>query len=378
MHPELVLPRCRRGDRCADRERLTDDDGKHLGWDGLVLYQPGLCAADWRNVKSAIQHLPGDIDELSELLVPSGEQRYRDPDMPAQPRIKLYSPVPLDLNALTLQEWIDSEVTMWATATARVVDLPPTRWSPLNASRMRQNVRVIRACFLLIQYLDEFLALPVTETPARSRTARRADGHDPDTTTVMGDEYWANRDGITAGLTLLELHRQAEAMASRQAADRLPLPCPTCRRPALIRLHSNGKVECKACGERITDQDYDGHLFGLGTRYDLDKPRTPAPKETPMPEQLPAGVQSVRPLDARVHAMPVTADNLDDVRLWCAGTIGKALEEDGHTVRWVNVPGSLTKAYPGDVVLRQPALDRPGVFRVLTADEYAAGYEQAA
>lgn len=382
--PEPALHRCRRGARCADRVRLVNEDGSHAGWDGILLDGPGLCPVCVRKVKYDIQDLPGDVRELSELLVPSGEQRYRDPDMPAQPRQKLVTPVPLDLSALTLQELIDTETTIWATAVARACGLDTSgAWSTLRAARSRQLARVETACALLAHRLDWFLALPVTETPARSLTTRRGDGHDPDTTTVYGDEWWAHRDGITAALLLSDLHRIAESKAARRPADQLPLPCPTCRRPALIRLHYSGKVECKACGDRMTDQEYDGHFFTLGRLHRIEEPIVP-PARKPAPEKL-TGIRAVRPRATPGEALPVTKDNLEEVADWCGGTVDKAWVGStrrvtatvgycSHFVTYVDPRGHSHDVFPGHVLVKTGE----GTFEKVTAEDYAALYEEIA
>jgi hypothetical protein len=280
-----ALVRCRRAERCVDRERIPNPDVEHGDrvvdwvWAGLVIHNtggPDLCPTCIRYVRYALNDLAGDVEEITEeLLIPSSDVRYRDPDMPAQKRIKLHSPVPFDLDAKSLQELIDQELTMWATAVWRALDPtlpgpePDSAWNPHLAASSRQLPRVRWAVRYLTNRLDTLLALPVTETRARSRTARRADGHDEDVTTRFGDDYWTRRDGVTAGLLFIDLHHLAEKLSCRAPADRLPVPCPECRRLTLLRLHGQGRVECEHCRERWTDDQYEQLHADTAARYGI-------------------------------------------------------------------------------------------------------------
>lgn len=383
---EANVWRCRRGPLCAERDRGEDGEGNAV-WSGALLSGDGLCGSCTRHVGYAIAQLPGDVTELSsaELLAPTGERHLADPRMPLPPRGKPGPETPLRDDVYSLVELIDAEVTMWATSVARSAGMDGSgsgEWLPINLRDMTRARRVEQCCQLLGHRLPYLLGLPSVEHPARSKTARRADGHDPDLTTRYGDEYWTNRDGVEGALLLLKLHRDAEHYTGRKPADRVPLPCPRCRRPALIRLHNQGDpgggyVDCRACHHRMTDQEYDAHFYGLWQVHHLDDP--PVRPEEPIvpPTPPPPGSYRVRPRRPAQVALDVTGDNLRDVAEWCGGELQSFTDEWKVTTRWVTVPGSTRNARPGDILLFDPGRDRnPDQWRVLDPEVTTAVFER--
>ncbi len=379
---EPDVHRCARNALCAERAKVEDEDGR-TWWLGALLADPGLCQSCARHVRSAIAQLPGDVTELSspELLCPTGERRWRDPDMPAAPHTKPGSRTPWRDDVYALVELIDAETTMWANSVARAAGMdPPTtldvdedgqrldprtgEWSPADLARLPRGARVAKCCALLGHRMPYLLGLPTTEHPARSVTARRGDGHDPDTTTVYGDDLWANRTGVDGALLLLGLHRDTERLTGRAPADLLPLPCPKCKRPALVRLHSAGRIDCRSCGdpggndERFTDDDYDDYEYGLWQHHGLDDPPEKPVEPIVPPTEPPAGSYRLRPIQTSHRALDVTAGNLRDVAEWCGGAVQSHTDEWGVTERWVAVPGSTRNARPGDTLVYCPALGR--------------------
>jgi hypothetical protein len=219
---------------------------------GAPLDRDGLCPDCAGLVRDAVVHLPLDTAELSTLMQPSTAIRLRDPDAPAAPRIKLHSPVPIRTDVEALRALILHETTMAAADLAVHVRVP---WSPRAARQSRIGDAVKRSCLLIGRWLPWFLDMPAMTYPARSLTARRADGHDPDTTTRDRADYWTTRDGADRAMVLLDLHERVYQLAGRIRSDRLPEPCPVCQR-ALYREHARGIVKCSA-GHQMDDDDYD-------------------------------------------------------------------------------------------------------------------------
>jgi ribosomal protein L37AE/L43A len=141
-----------------------------------------------------------------------------------------------------------------------VADHDGVEWSSFKAAHSRQPDRVARACALLTYRLTTLIGLAGTQHRARSLTTRRADGHDPDTTTRDRDDYWTTRQGWEGALLMVSLHQRAEKFTGRAPADRQRTPCPKCHRPDLIREHHNNLVRCRSCGELMSDDDYDAFL----------------------------------------------------------------------------------------------------------------------
>lgn len=393
-HEEGVW-RCRRGYSCAERVRVDveKDDGEttYSYWVGALLNDDGLCRSCTSAVASEIAQIPGDCEELSELLPPTGERWNRDPDMPSAPPGKPGSDTPWRDDVYALIELMDFEASGLANDTARATGMTecrrwhlpgggsfgPWEWSVAAAAQSRREVRVADACALIRHRITDVLMLPPMETRARSKTTRRGDGHDPDTTTVYGDDLWTTRDGITRALLLAKLHRDAEQYTGRAQADLLEMPCPKCNRPTLIRLHASGQVECRACAHRMTDQDYDAHMYGLWKDHRLDEP-TPIPEEPLVPyAPPPEGAVFVRPVNPTDLALILTNDNLEVARAWCGGEI-RVDKQRTPPRRWLVVPGLLRIAESGDVIVCKPANGvRPAIWSVLDRDEYRSAYYES-
>uniref|UniRef100_UPI003F498D16 hypothetical protein n=1 Tax=Pseudonocardia sp. CA-138482 TaxID=3240023 RepID=UPI003F498D16 len=254
-----AVMRCRCGERCRDGENLHDEHGERVGRLGALLpvqatrEQGAVCDGCARATATALRSLAVDYADLSELLQPSNQHRLRDPEL-AGPPGKPEPTLPLRVDVLDLQLLIDYEVDAWAES---VADHDEVDWSSFAARHSRPLDRIHRACELLGYRLTTLLTLGPTEHRARSLGTRRADGHDPDTTTRGADDYWATREGWEAGLLLRRLHERAERYCGRDRADRIPTPCPACHRRGLVREHRANLVRCRECDARLNDDDYD-------------------------------------------------------------------------------------------------------------------------
>lgn len=269
--------RCRAAQRCRNGENIHDETGERIDRLGAVIEDGTLCQACTNRVAYALGSLPADVEDLSDLLEPTGEQHWQDPDMPFQPRQKKAPPLPLRESVLALQELIDYEVTVWAES---VSDADQANWDSYAAEHSRRPERVARACGLLRYRLVAFVELGETEHRARSLTTRRADGHDEDRTTRARDDYWVSREGWEGALLLVDLHERAERFAGRHPGDRIPVPCARCHRRALVREHrvsseegrrygQPGKVVCRACCSEMSDDDYDSFRLAALKAYGI-------------------------------------------------------------------------------------------------------------
>lgn len=301
--------RCLAGDGCADATVQRDDAGEPVarvpGWAECG----PLCERDADEVRYAISALPRDLRDLEALLVPSTQQKVRDPDEPTAPRVKKAPPLPLRADVLALMELIVYEATTWANAVARAagMDAPATlevdedgnridprtgEWLPINLVHCRWDARVQLCCDLLEYRLHQLVELPVLEYEAHSLTDDPADGHDHDTARRLGDEVWCYRTGGQGALVLLELHRTAQRQLGLQPGDRLDLPCPRCQARALVREHHNQQVVCRRCKRHTTDDEHDQVVEIAASAHGI-------PTQPPEPEVVDRRLVPVELIDLR-------------------------------------------------------------------------------
>lgn len=257
---------CVRGPLACEDRRTHVDEATGEKWQTGAPTDDPFCEVCLRHLRYTLGLLPGDVAELTTLLVPSMQVSYRDPDMPAPTRSKKHPPLPLDGNAEALRALIDHEITTWAELVAAEAGVP---WDSELARRQRQGRRVQDGCQLLVYRLPWLLGMPEQEYEARSTGEHPTDGHDPDEVTVFGRHYYLRRDGVSAALLILDLHRQVERFTGRAPSDRLPVPCPACSRQALHRVHKRAVVAggvrlgeastvvCRCCWREMSDDDYD-------------------------------------------------------------------------------------------------------------------------
>lgn len=268
-------PRCVRGDQCEDRTTILDPDGlvpRIVVGAQLVNLDAQLCPTCTRYLRYALQGFPLDVVELEQRYQPSMQVRLRPADMPAQPRVKLHSPAPLNLHAYALVELVAGELNEWSISTAAAAGVP---WSRELAARSSVEHRVRNACLLLINQLDWFLGLPDVEHPVRSSGADQLDGWSAESVARMTwreDCWWIARNGTEGALLVFELRRQLEQFLGKSPADRVFIRCPNpeCGRRGMVREHRACRVVCRLCWHSITDDQYEKHrdreLLQLGAR----------------------------------------------------------------------------------------------------------------
>lgn len=257
--------RCVRADRCEDRETVVDDQGDRITYGAVTAGEHrALCDTCIRQLRFALQRLPLDVAELTTLLVPTAAVTYRSPDLPAQPRVKLSAPLPLNAPAEGLRALIDHEVTAWAESLADDLGMP---WDSRALATSRIGHRIVTCCTFILGWLDHFLGLPAQEHRARSAGEDPLTGHDLDRVTYDGRDYWVRRNGTEAALVLLNLHLRALAFAGWNPVDRVPVPCPACERPAMVRERPIRKVVCRCCWREMTDDAYEALIDVLGDTF---------------------------------------------------------------------------------------------------------------
>jgi hypothetical protein len=236
--------RCARGTRCADRSPERDPNGKPTG---AMLAAPittdrGLCTGCVRDVTHALGHLTGDVVELTMLLGRVGMSA--EVVVSSSPDLQ----IPIRVNVEALRAQIDSELQAWAEPVAEQLGI---EWDTTAVHRTRMGPRVQRAAHLLTRSVDTLLALPPQEHPAW------VDG-EPAWDIELDCQDTVIRDGVDAGITLIDLHRLAYAALGRtKLVHRLPAPCPWCDRVSLVRHNGSDHVECEHCHRKIDQRHYD-------------------------------------------------------------------------------------------------------------------------
>lgn len=254
--PAVAEPyRCHRGHRCEDREPVFDATGSHTGWVGAELpTRDGLCGGCVSAVSGSLTHLPLDVVELTLMIGRAPEATTLETT-----RIALSAPgprIPVRENVAALRALIDHEVDCWSRAVAYDTGEAWTR-PRRDLRRSRIGYRVAAGCGFLRPRLSRLLQLGLVEHRARSATANRVDGHDEDTTTRYGDDYWTSRTGLEGALLLLDLHERAWALAGRsEREERMHLPCTTCGQLALFHDPGGDEVWCVHCRARTRWSDY--------------------------------------------------------------------------------------------------------------------------
>jgi hypothetical protein len=256
-----ALTRCAAGDHCRDGENIEDPDtGERIARLGAIVDDGGpLCDQCLWDAEYAIASLPADMRDLAKLLPPPLKVRYRDPDLPAQPRVKKAPPLPMNEPVWSLMELIVYETTVWAET---VADAAGVEWDSELTERSPWQNRVDTSCALLGYRFTQLIGLTGIEHRARSTSVDPTVGHDLDRTIRSRDDVWASRDGWEGALTLEQMHRQALKHAGRHPGDRVPTPCTNsaCGKRALVREHRNNVVVCRACKTALTDDDYEDFL----------------------------------------------------------------------------------------------------------------------
>lgn len=244
--------RCRRADRCADRERAIERPAVcepcachngpgwactvlggcgHLHPEQTVYYgahiatPDGLCETCTAHCAHAIRHLKGDVAELSMLIGRTGGGQG---DKVTQTR---ELPVPIRLGVEALRAEIDDQTQVWAELVAEALGI---EWDTQKARDSRMGVRVTRAADLLVQAIDTLVALPEQELFGWD-----ADGRPADESTYM--------DGVDAALHLSHLHWRAYRIAGRTRLVHRLLPrCEFCGQRTLVRDDGDEDARCES------------------------------------------------------------------------------------------------------------------------------------
>jgi hypothetical protein len=240
--------RCRRGERCTHRDRIdTGTDNDEPQFEGALLEDPrdGFCPACTTKLELALTELPRLFVAVHLLHNPSLAVKYRTDDIVAG--TDPASPVLVNDFADALTRLLDHELSTWAEVVADIADVP---WDSQLAAASRSGHRLQQACDLLQYRVVQWLRAGEHEYPARSLTEDPTAGHDPDTTTRYGRDWWCHRDGPAAAILVLRLHHQALRVTGGAPSDWVPTPCGYCHQRKLYREHHTLDVVCRACGDR--------------------------------------------------------------------------------------------------------------------------------
>lgn len=238
--------RCVRGRLCADHEAMPD--GRRLG--AAIEAADGLCRTCERRAGHAAAELPRLYTELETIIgehrAAAGEHVSGTPEQPLPPR----------LDVLTVQAAIDATLTAWAQPVAGRCRIP---WDTAAMARLRSGPRVNRAAHILAANLDALLRLPAVPI---------------DVWVVGHGVVTVKHTGLDGALRLLALHQRGRQLVTGGTGDaRLPVPCPQCEAPALVRRNGGDQVTCAACGSSWPESDYRRLCLILADDY---RPARPA------------------------------------------------------------------------------------------------------
>jgi ribosomal protein S27E len=116
------------------------------------------------------------------------------------------------------------------------------------------------SCRTLTAHVETWLALP-EQAVARAVSTRQLELMvAPHVTKVIegGALVVTDVTGVEAALEVLDVaHRARRALGQTRGKDRLrDAACPACHAAALVRQHGAGQVECEACGETWSEDDW--------------------------------------------------------------------------------------------------------------------------
>lgn len=236
--------RCVRGRQCVDHE--STPDGHRVG--AATEAPDTLCPTCERRAGRACAELPRLYAELETIIAArtvAGEHVSGTKDLPT----------PLRLDVVMLQAGIDASLTAWAQPVAGRCRIP---WDPAAVRRLRPGPRVHRAAHILASNLDAFLRLPAVLVAVW--TAENA------ITTIKST-------GMDGALRLLALHQRGRQLVTGGPGDaRLPVPCPQCEAPALVRRNGADQVTCQACSSSWPEGDYRRLCLILADDYRAELP----------------------------------------------------------------------------------------------------------
>lgn len=242
--------RCLRGRLCPDHE--TTPDGRRVA--AATTAPDSLCPGCERRTGRAVAELPRLYTELETIIgqrCGAGEHVSGTREQPTPPR----------LDVLTLQAEIDATLTAWAQPVASRCRLD---WHPVRVRRLRPGPRVHRCAHVLASNLDALLRLPAVPV---------------DVWTVHRGVITVKCTGIEGAVRLLRLHQRGRQLVTGGTGDaRLPVPCPQCEAPALVRRNGADQVTCQACGSSWPESDYRRLCLILADDYRADPPAASRPR----------------------------------------------------------------------------------------------------
>jgi hypothetical protein len=237
--------RCLRGRLCPDHD--TTPDGHRVG--AATEAPDSLCTTCERHTGRAVTELPRLYAELETIVAArsvAGEHVSGTREQPTPPR----------LDVLTVQADIDATLTAWAQPVAGRCRIG---WDTAAVRRLRPGPRVHRAAHVLGSNLDALLRLPAV--PIGVWTADHG---------VISVKH----NGLDGALRLLRLHQRGRQLVTGGSGDaRLPVPCPQCEAPALVRHNGRDQVDCQACGSYWPESDYRRLCLILADDYRAERPR---------------------------------------------------------------------------------------------------------
>jgi hypothetical protein len=200
--------RCARGDQCKDRtlvrdekgDPVRDDAGKPTWLPAVIPVPRGLCEACVRDVEHALNHLTGDVVEITAKIARVG--MAGEVIVSASPELQ----IPIQVNLDSLRTEIDSELQNWAQPVSDQLGIDWPSTTMLRRTRLAHRVQ--RAAHLLASAVDTLIALPEQEHLAWR------DGL-PVVDPELGCQDTIFRDGVTGAIALIELHRLAYATLGR-------------------------------------------------------------------------------------------------------------------------------------------------------------------
>jgi hypothetical protein len=193
----------------------------------------GLCDACERHVERALGGLPELYTQLEMIIdqhASAGEKVSGTREHPIPPRI----------DVLAAQAEIDALVTTWSPLVARRARV---NWTYDHMRQTRGGYRVSRGARLLARLHLALIGLPYADIPVW--------------TPAGFDTAWTKRSGLEGAMDFLAVADRGRRLVTGGSGHaRLPVPCPSCEAPALIRRNGADQVDCESCGRRWPESDY--------------------------------------------------------------------------------------------------------------------------
>lgn len=247
--------RCRRGEHCTDRTPARDDTGEPVGPPVAVLLEDPAAEVWCQRCRSrlllALRELPRILASFTLARVPSMSSRYDGTGVGGGHLD--HSPVPLELRLDAAARYVTAETAVWADVVADRAGLVAAgEWTPDTATTGE-------ACQLLAHRATQWLPIGRMEYRARSIDVEPWRGHDPDTTTRYGRDWWCRRDAATSADTLVDVHHRlvrarAELLAARDHPEWTSHTCRSCEARQVFYLRSECRLECRSCAATWSEQ----------------------------------------------------------------------------------------------------------------------------